>query len=389
MTIMRKMKKSHLYDQAKLKYLADILCDDIDRLLEVLGVESYKNLGKMISMSCPIHGGDNDTALNIYHQGDHYRGNWKCRTHHCEEIFKGSIIGFIRGCLSHNSYGWQKSGDQVCSFKEALDFATMFSEQDLDKIKISKKHREKTNFVNTVKYISNNSNKLPNVPAVSRASVQKNLSIPSQYFINRGFSKEILIKYDVGDCLSSDKEMYGRAVVPIYNDSNEFMVGCTGRSIYTKCDSCKSYHSDKEDCPLDDKVWKYSKWKHNFGFKTQDYLYNYGVAKDVIKDKSSVVIVESPGNVWRLSEAGIMNAVAIFGSSLADRQKMILDSSGAMTIITIMDNDEAGHKAAQQIAQKCSKTYNIINISIKYEDIAAMTVSQIQEEIYPLIKDYV
>ena len=28
---------------------------------------------------------------------------------------------------------------------------------------------------------------------------------------------------------------------------------------------------------------------------------------------------------------------------------MILDTSGAMTIITIMDNDEAGKKAAQQI----------------------------------------
>ncbi len=389
MITMKKMKKSHSYDQAKLKYLSDILCDDIDRLLEVLGIDSFKNLGKMISMSCPIHGGDNDTALNIYHQGDHYRGNWKCRTHHCEEIFKGSIIGFIRGCLSHNSHGWQKSGDPVCSFKEALDFATLFSEQDLDKIKISKKHKEKTAFINTVKYISKDISKTPNTAGVDRKNVQKNLLIPSPYFISRGFSEEILTKYDVGDCLISGKEMNSRAVVPIYDDSHQFMVGCTGRSIFAKCEKCKSYHDNIEECPSDDKIWKYSKWKHNFGFKTQDYLYNYWMSKDIIKEKSAVIIVESPGNVWRLSEASIYNTVAIFGSSLADRQKMILDSSGAMTIITIMDNDEAGHKAAQQIAQKCNKTYNMINVRINYEDIAAMNISQIQDEIYPIIKDYV
>lgn len=388
MIIMKKMKKSHSYDQTKLKYLADLLCDDIDRLLEVLGIESYKNLGKMISMSCPIHGGDNDSALNIYHQGDHYRGNWKCRTHHCEETFKGSIIGFIRGCLSHNSHGWQKAGDTVCSFKEALDFATLFTEQDLDKIKISKKHKEKTAFVNTVKYISkDNKNIVTN--GVNRANVQKSLLIPSQYFIKRGFSPEVLIKYDVGDCVIDGKEMYTRAVVPIYDDSHKFMVGCTGRSIFDKCGVCKGYHDTSEVCPIGDKLWKYSKWKHNFGFKTQDYLYNYWLAKDIIKEKSAVIIVESPGNIWRLSEAGIHNTVAIFGSSLADRQKMILDSSGAMTIITIMDNDEAGHKAAQQISQKCSKTYNIMNINIDHEDIAAMTIEQIRTEIYPVIKDYV
>jgi len=388
MTMMiRKMKQSRSYDQAKLKYISDILCDDIEKLLDILGIESYKNMGKMITMSCPIHGGDNDTALNIYHQGDHYRGNWKCRTHHCEEIFKGSIIGFIRGCLSHNSYGWNKSGDQICSFQEALDFATNFTEQDLDTIKISKKHREKTSFVNTIKYIS--SHKPDATKGISRSNVQKNLIIPSPYFINRGFNKETLINYDVGDCIIPDKEMYGRAVVPIYDDNHKFMVGCTGRSIYNKCDKCNSYHDHNDNCPTSDKLWKYSKWKHNLGLKTQDYLYNYWIAKDHIKTKATVVIVESPGNVWRLSEAGIMNTVAIFGSSLADRQKMILDSSGAMTIITIMDNDEAGRKAAEQIYQKCNKTYNVLNIPINYEDVAVMTIPQIEQEIVTLIKDYV
>ena len=97
-------------------------------------------------------------------------------------------------------------------------------------------------------------------------------------------------------------------------------------------------------------------------------------------------MVESPGNVWRLEEAGVHNSVAIFGSSLADRQKMILDISGAMTIITIMDNDAAGVMATQQIHTQCQRTYNIKSIPLQFPDIAAMTIEQIKEFIIPQLK---
>jgi len=386
-TMKNKQKTYRSYDQAKLKYISDMLCNDIDGLLNILGIESYKNLGKLIAMSCPIHGGDNETALNIYYQGDHYRGNWKCRTHQCEEVFKGSIIGFIRGCLSHNSYGWNKEGDQMCSFQEALDFALSFIEQDLDSIKVSRKYKEKSTFVNTVKYLSNNNHN--NITKISKDIIRKSLNIPSDYFISRGFNKQTLINYDVGDCKILDKEMYGRAVVPIYDEDHKYMVGCTGRSIYEKCSSCRAYHDPAQSCPSQENIWKYSKWRHNTGFKTQEHLYNYWVAKPRIKETAAVILVESPGNVWRLSEAGILNVVGIFGSSLGDRQKMILDTSGAMTIITIMDNDDAGKKAAQQIRSKCEKTYNIINIDISSQDVADMTLDEINQQIIPQIKDYI
>ena len=153
MTKTMKKKKYRSYDQHQLKQLSDIICDDIENLLVYLGLDSYKVFDKMITMSCPIHGGDNDSAFNLYHQGDSYRGNWKCRTHQCEEIFKSSIIGFIRGCLSRDK-GWTKSGDEIVSFNEAVDFAIKFSKQDISNLKQDKKTKEKTNFVNTVKKIS-------------------------------------------------------------------------------------------------------------------------------------------------------------------------------------------------------------------------------------------
>ena len=65
---------------------------------------------------------------------------------------------------------------------------------------------------------------------------------------------------------------------------------------------------------------------------------------------------------------------------------MILDASGAMTIITMMDNDEAGKKASELIRQKCYKTYNVKNIEFPAQDVADLSIDYIQNNILPLIK---
>ena len=99
-------------DQNTLKALCDSLCDQIENVMDHFGIE-YKMNNRFLSMKCPIHGGDNDGAINLYHVGDSYRGNWKCRTHGCESEFKASIIGFIRGILSHQKFRWEKHGDEI------------------------------------------------------------------------------------------------------------------------------------------------------------------------------------------------------------------------------------------------------------------------------------
>lgn len=378
-----KMNKSTSYDQNKLKIMSDQLCDNIEELLDVLDIDDYKISDKMVISRCPIHDGDNDSAFNLYHTGDSYRGNWKCRTHQCEEVFKPSILGFIRGCLSNKKYDWASKQDKVCTFHETIVFAEHFLGNKLSDIKVSNKQKEKNTFVNAIKYINTKSveeeNKIP------RSAIISSLNIPSPYFIDRGFSKEILIKYDVGDCIRNDRPMSGRAVVPVYDQDHKYMVGCTGRAISDKCTTCNSYHSG-DGCPEESKRYLHSKWRHNYGFKTQNHLYNYWFAKNEIKKTGCVILVESPGNVWRLEEAGIHNSVAVFGSSLADIQKMLLDISGAMTIFTIMDNDDAGKKAAEAIMKKCQRTYNIHNIDIDYPDIASMTIDEINTHIKPRLK---
>ena len=372
------MTKSHLNDQAKLKIVCDEICDNIESLLQTFDIE-YKFNQKMISMCCPIHGGDNPSAVNLYPEGESYRGNWKCRTHNCEKIFKGSVIGFIRGIISSQKYGWTKSGDDTCSFKEAVEFATKFINKDLSSIKISRSDREKKQFTTVVNYLNNEAT--TEKSQITRQQIIKTLDIPAQYYLDRGYSKEILTKYDVGLCDNPSKEMYNRIVVPIYDNEYRYMVGCTGRSIYEKCSQCKSHHNIAHSCPDSDIRWKNCKWKHNADFKSQNHLYNFWFAKEHILKTGIAIIVESPGNVWRLEENGIHNSVAMFGSSLSDRQKILLDSSGAMSLVILTDNDEAGKKAAQQINDKCKNTYRIFIPSISKSDVGEMTSEEINNEI--------
>jgi len=352
---------SHSIDQTKLKIVCDQLCDNIEDLFNYFNID-YKNNGKFYSMCCPIHGGDNPSALNIYHIGDSYRGNWKCRTHQCEKVFKGSIIGFIRGLLSHRDKNWTENGDDTVSFTHTMDFIKTFSQIDPNKISVSRVEKDKQAFVSNTTILNQKQNKVAN--AVKREQIQKALKIPSPYFLNRGFSADVLIKYDVGECATEGKEMYNRAVAPIYDANHEYMIGCTGRTLF---DSIKP------------------KWKHSEGFRAEECLYNFWYAKEYIKQSKIVILVESPGNIWRLEEAGIHNGVALFGANLNDKQKMILDISGAMKIITIMDNDQAGEKAREQIQKRCEKIYNIDHILIDKNDVAEMSIDEIKQIILPRI----
>lgn len=371
-------KKFRSPDQAKLKIVCDELCDNIELLLETLDVP-YKLNHKMISMCCPIHGGDNPSAVNIYPEGDTYRGNWKCRTHNCEQEFKGSIIGFIRGVISSQKYHWEQAGDKTCTFQEALDYAMAFLKKDLSKIKISRTDREKKDFTNVINYI--NKDVMQTTSRIGRDSIIKAIDIPAQYYLDRNYSDTVLTKYDVGLCTKPDKPMYNRVVVPIYDNDYKYMVGCTGRSIFEKCCDCGSYHASTDNCPDVEKRWLYSKWKHSLDFKSQNHLYNFWFAKEHIYKTGVAIVVESPGNVWRLEENGIHNSVAIFGSSLSDRQKILLDSSGAMSLVVLTDNDDAGKKAAEQIKSKCQNTYRVFVPTISKPDIGEMTSQEIQTEI--------
>ena len=103
------------YDFGKINSLSKIAINYLDEIYEYFGIKrSYKN-EILIKSCCPIHGGDNPTALNMYYNGD-FKIHYKCRTSQCEEHFGNDFISFIRGCLSRFKYNWEKEGDKEATF---------------------------------------------------------------------------------------------------------------------------------------------------------------------------------------------------------------------------------------------------------------------------------
>lgn len=173
--------------------------------------------------------------------------------------------------------------------------------------------------------------------------------------------------------------MCGRVVVPVYDDSGKFMVAYTGRSIYTKCAKCLAYHAPQDKCIIDDYVHLHSKWKNQADNPISQYLYNYWNAKKYIVESKTVILVEGPGDVWKLEEAGIHNSVAIFGLELYDSQQIILESSGAMTAVLLLDNDEPGRNATIKLKEQLRRCYKIVVPSLPAKDIGEISISDIQK----------
>jgi len=283
----------------------------------------------------------------------------------------------IRGGLSHLRYGWKSAGDRTVSFDATVEF--LLEKFDLKFSKLSgathsQDHQEFCKLINTLSHQDT-----PSSGIVTKDFYRSKVDIPSQYYLQRGYSIEVLDDYDVGTCKTYKKPMYNRATVPVYDASGEHIIGFTGRSIFGVCDECKSYHDPSKDC------YFFPKWKHTKGFEKEKCLYNYWKAKQHIQKTGVIILVESPGNVWRLEEAGIHNSVGLFGAVLHDSQKALIDESGALSIIALMDNDEAGQRAAEEITKKCSKAYRLYFPSFDGGDIADLNIDSITEDIKPYI----
>jgi len=371
--------KFHFNDQHQLYLISQDILKNVDNIFAYFGI-SFKSDYKKYVGKCPIHGGDNESAFNLFHENETGKGgHWKCFSHGCEAHFIGSPIGLVRGLLSRKNHGWESPGDETTSFEEAVNWCISFLDIDIDILEIDYEAAEKLKFIRQVKNFHGANGKANAVDKSKpkRKAVRLSLQIPAQYYIDRGYSSEVLDEYDVGFCANPRKFMYARAVVPIYDNNYEYMIGCSGRSIWPFCPFCKNCHKEGGACP--DANFPIRKWMHNKGFKGEEHLYNYWKAKNNILDTGIAVVVESPGNVWKLAEAGIRNAVGLFGSSMSDKQKIMLDTSGAMTLVLMGDNDAAGRKLNEDIKERCKHQYNIIIPKLDDADVGDMTVDKLKQ----------
>ena len=353
------------------------ISEHLEDILDYFDIK-YKKYNKRYSFACPIHGGNKKDGVSLFKADNRYCGNWVCWTNHCEKIHGKSTINFIKGCF-FSIKGEKKEFNEIKEWLEQLIGENL----DIDSPPDWKIKRDSIILSECI----NQKNKLH--VGIPKNLVRSRLQIPSNYFLQRGFSKEILDKYDVGLCLDTNKQMYERVVVPVYNDNGTDMVGCVGRTTCPKCFICNSYHSPHNKCPSSSyDEYRSAKWINSKGFNSEHYLYNFWYAKEYINLYKTVILVEGQGDIWRLEESDIHCGLGLFGTSLTPYQKIKLEKTGATNIIIATDNDPPGIEAKYLISEQLQRYYNIIPISLPAKDLGDLSTDTVKSIFEPILSKF-
>lgn len=375
-------RKAHDYYKAEqqLRYnlLTELLLGRFEEFADHLGIEILANAGSFFG-PCPIHNGDRITALNIYRDGD-VPGKWMCFTHKCEQYFKRTLLGFVRGVLSNKKLGWNTNNQKLYDWSETILYCCDFLGVAWSDIQVDSSEVARQKLIRDVNgwgspvgahgqacgQACNQENAL-----CSKQYLNDSLVMPSQYFCERNFTENILKKFSVGDCVTPSRQLFGRAVVPVIRGN--YVLGVSARSIYEECARCKLWHDG--DCPPAHMAGNCTKWRHMpRGFHIGQHLYNAENALPFGK----VLVVEGPGCVWRLAEAGI-NAVGTFGASLTDAQQILLEVAGCREIYCGFDNDEAGETGFEKMTKDMGKICRVRRLKPPAHDWGEMSAGEVRQ----------
>jgi 5S rRNA maturation endonuclease (ribonuclease M5) len=327
----------------------DILGKDaVLDLLVSLGSQDVKvnHCGNSYRTSCPIHLGD-DPNLHVCTDGDVLPIHWACHSNHCEDVWKKSLLGLVRGVLS---VGKQKPVHPAVAEDYLIQFlGGKLSDTPRILPSTTPKH-------STAKRLH-----------LTHDQVRGTLVIPSPYYVSRGFSTAILDLHDVGFSAKRNATL-----VPLYDDAGEVCVGFMTRSELPGCDDCKLAHQPGQPCSRGVRRWNVME-----EFPKADYLYNYHRA--LVSPQQILLLVEGPGDVWRAEEAGYM-AIGLLGSDLTSQQlqKLIaITREPLKSIFIVMDSDDVGRKAAARIESMLERKHilrHVVRLPRRHKDVGEIPV---------------
>lgn len=363
----------------------EIAKNKIDDVFDALDINYRRNARKYVA-NCPIHGGDSQDSFILWPDGREGKAYWVCLSNHCERTFNCTVLGLVRGVLSHQINEWQGDGDDELKVSQdvAIEFLCKTLNVSWDSIKPDLDLAKRNQFVAAVEALTSTGKK-SSTGICTRSKLRNMLETPSQYYIDRGYSPEILNRYDVGLCIHPQSDLYGRIVVPLYSNDGKFVVGCIGRSPFPECPNCGKHHHPKADCDEYRPEIETCKWRCSKRFNDKNHLYNFWNANNhVIDCNRTIVVVEGCGDVWRLEEAGIHNAVALNGSDLTEPQQIAIECSGATHILCLTDSDKAGERAYVNMVKRCwfAKTTRLHAVGVK--DVGEL---KIDDPLFDRIKD--
>jgi len=305
-----------------------------------------------IYSTCPVHeNSDNPRAFSFSQE----KGIWKCWTRDCQQEHGNDIFALIQGTLSNQSGTNVEFKDVLKWVKEEFNIkSTSFTSE----VHIED---EDEDFASIIKFMNQTCKCLDDKPIKFHHEVSK----PSNYFIGRGFKKSTLNYFDVGDC-HEQGIMKERSIIPIHNDNGELLVGMIGRSI-------KEYRMPKFLISPT-------------GFNKRNYFYNYHRAIQRAEETSCLYILEGQGDVWKLHESGVRNAVSVFGKSISKEQSNKIKKLAVTHLIVLMDNDQAGREAMVQMKREFGRMYKLTFPKLSDKDVGDMSVYKIKKDILSELK---
>lgn len=135
----------------------------------------------------------------------------------------------------------------------------------------------------------------------------------AQYYLNRGITKESVVKYKLG--YSENQDM---VTIPVHSPDG-LCLGFVGRSVEGKV------------------------FKNSYGLKKSSTMFNLWRAKRFDK----VFVVESSFDAIRLEQVGA-HAVATLGASVSGKQRELLKQY-FNNVIILGDNDDAGREMSRKL----------------------------------------
>lgn len=338
-------------------------------ILDYYGID-YITYPNRIAFPCPIHQSDRRESLNVFTSGSTSIGNFVCWTNHCEADVGRGAINLVRQIIENKV-------KRPVPLREAISAVeSIVGLQCPTEIAANKDMRSFNQLVSKL-----NTNIETKIIA-TRDYVKKNLTIQAEYYINRGYDPKTLEHFDVGLCTRKGQEMFMRVVVPVYDVTGQFLIGCVGRSINPECVLCNRYHAKNRACPSNPVEEKWArKWVNSSGFNTGNHLYNLWNAAEIARQKGKLILVEGQGDVWKLYEAGIHNVVGLFGCRLTDHQFDIIESLGITDIYVALDVDEEGLKARNKVLERLANYYNLHEVKMSQKDFGDSSIEDIQKSL--------
>ncbi len=283
---------------------------DPEMVVNYLGFRVIRKTPKELRGPCKVHGGDNPTGFRMNLETK----TWCCYTKHCEGEKHRDLIGLVQ--LATNQ-----------SFVESVRLLAGLCGVNLEDQKEIEKEVHKFKQQQEIKKEIRDSTPLAPVTSFfSEEVVERLLPKRSNYFIDRGFSEELLDFYEIGGM--TDGRGIHRETIPIRDEDGNLLTISARRT-----------DSDKDP--------KYTLMKDT---RKEATLYNLHVARHYVGEDRHIILVEGFVDVWALATLGVYNVVAIMGTVTTPNQVRLL-CKYAENIIIMLDADEAGRKATPKVVE--------------------------------------